>query len=67
MLERNNRPVLLQRVSPKEPGEMSQMTFIFHVWEIYFYTHTCSKMEVTAQRVMSSPAMEAFKQHGDTH
>lgn len=48
MLERNSPSVLLQRVSGKELGEISKMTFLFPIGGIYFYTLTCSEMEVTA-------------------
>lgn len=50
MLERNISSTLLQRVSYKELGEISKMTLIFHIREIYFYTLTGSKMKVTTWR-----------------
>ena len=50
MLERNIPSTLLQRVSYKELGEISKMTLIFHIREIYFYTLTSSKMKVTTWR-----------------
>lgn len=50
MLERNISSTLLQRVSYKELGEISKMTLIFHIREIYFYTLTSSKMKVTTWR-----------------